>query len=211
MAYQLTLPGNLNSLEHHGLTYPVLWFVKTGHQACTLFKRQSVLLSTSPNSIVYLVTVLLFVVATETAINQEDQEPDIGPQLGLTFPEGTTAKQTIPPYPSREQPAKIHTPETCPVVRTCPMGKDMGWCWSPTNTVSGQTCTGFNPAAQWLQWPHGSAESDFPQIQAPFWHRKKKTHHKIHADVTRGIIKLSYTSGFQAAVLRTWGVSMDYC
>lgn len=126
MAYQLTLPGNLNSLEHHGLTYPVLWFVKTGHQACTLFKRQSVLLSTSPNSIVYLVTVLLFVVATETAINQEDQEPDIGPQLGLTFPEGTTAKQTIPPYPSREQPAKIHTPETCPVVRTCPMGKDMG-------------------------------------------------------------------------------------
>lgn len=52
---------------------------------------------------VSLVSVLfLFVVATETARNQEDREPDTGPQLGLTFPEGTTAKETIPPYPSGE-------------------------------------------------------------------------------------------------------------
>ena len=75
---------------------------------------------------VSLVTVLfLFVVATETARNQEDREPDTGPQLGLTFPEGTTAKETIPPYPSGERLAEIHTPETPPEVRTRRMGKDI--------------------------------------------------------------------------------------
>lgn len=42
---------------------------------------------------VYLVTVLfLFAAAAETARHQEDQKPDTSPQLGLTFPEGTTAK-----------------------------------------------------------------------------------------------------------------------
>lgn len=58
---------------------------------------------------VYLVTILfLFVEAMETARNQEDLEPDTGPQLGLTFPEGSTVKETIPPYPSGERPAKFH-------------------------------------------------------------------------------------------------------
>lgn len=80
-------------------------------------------------STVYLVTVLfLLAVAKETARNQEDHEPDTGPQLGLTFLEGTTAKETIPCYTSGEQTAKIHIPETLREVRKCQVGKTRSSC-----------------------------------------------------------------------------------
>lgn len=76
-------------------------------------------------------------------------------------------------------------------VRTCQEGKARSSCWKPTQTDSGQTCTGFDPVAQCLRWPHGKAEPDFPQIQASFWYRKKRR---------KDIIKYTPTSP-EAAVL----------
>lgn len=141
---------------------------------CPMPKRHSGLLFTAPWSpwSVWWAVLFLVVATKEAARNQEDCEPDTGPQLGLTFPEGTPAKENIPCYKSGEQTAKIHVHWE---VRTCQMGKARNSCWKLTHTDSGQTCTSFDPAAQCLQWLHEIAEPDFPEIQASFWPRKKKT------------------------------------
>lgn len=71
-----------------------MWFVKSGHWEHTVLKRHSGLLFTAPWSI-WWTDLFLLVVAKETARNQEECKPRTSPLLGLTFPEGTTAKETI--------------------------------------------------------------------------------------------------------------------
>ena len=101
----------------------------------------------------------------------------------------TSRGQNMPDGEGRELMLKSH--QHCPWT-------NLHWLW-PSSTMTTVTT-----------W---ECRVRLPSDPSPFLTQKgkKKRHDKIHTKATRGIIKLSYSSGFQAAVLRTWGVSMDYC
>lgn len=194
-------------LELHVLAHPALWFVKTSWPSSIHTIQKAVcpvlhipklhgLLGDSPFSVCS---------GHGNCQIQENREPDTRSQLGLPFPERTTAKESILSYTVREQQAKMGTPKRCrrsehvrwwrtwadaKVPPTQSPQCHLHWLWpsSTMTTVTTQKCR------VWL-----------PSDSHPFWYRKGRRCDKIHTDITRGSIKLSHTSGFQAAVLRIWG------